>query len=963
MSSSRNTLPRIFAANYIKKTKRMKQVYQKSFLFFLLLFIYTLSARADGNTGFICGTIIDKTFKDPLIGATVQIEGTSIGTVTDVDGNFLLPEMKPGTYKVSIKYISYTTVTLDVAVKKGEKTVLNVELTEASLALDGVVVVAQVKQNTDLAMIKATKASLLVQSGISAQQIIRTQDRDASEVIRRIPGISVIDGKFVMVRGLAQRYNNVWINNGAVPSSEADARAFSFDIIPSSQMDNMVVVKSPAPEIPADFSGGFIKINTKDVPDQNGLSFSITGSVNDETHFRDFRYSPGSSTDFLGFDGGQRKLDGNYSNRLDNNDKAAVDQITRNGFNNNWGIKTKTPLADLRLNAAINRKFDLGDGRRFALIGAVNYTNAYKTQTDMLNARYSLYDVDKDQADFKNKYTDNVYSNDVRLGGMVNLTYMPDDRNKYEFKNIVNQLGQSRYTTRNGILFNSGQYIQDQQEYFYSSRTTYNGQFTGTHNRDLSKLDWSVGYAYANKNQPDRRIINREENSFVGDPNEGKLRIDQNEMKRFFYRLDENIGSATLNYQRELSIGSLRPTLKAGAYAEYRHREYNNRAFFYRWNNQNMPSGFEYQDVISEILIDNNFGADKLYIYEDTDNRDSYKGSNILAAGYLGVNIPIDKLDIYAGVRYEYNQMKLTSYTTIKEWRTKEYTYPSNHLFPSLNTSYKFNEQHQLRLAYGMSVNRPEFREVSNSVYYDFDLFSSVMGNPDLKPAYIQNADLRYEYYPTPNELLSVALFYKRFDNPIEWTYIDNGGSYTYTYVNAKSADNYGVEVEIKKNLDFLGLKNFSWNFNGAWINSKVHFNAGSQDKNRAMQGQSPYLINTGLFYQNDRYGINASALYNRIGKRIMEVGNSDMTEGGSINNDFPDTYELARNTIDLNFSKKFARRWEVKASVRNLLGEKVTFIQYPRFYDINNVLQERQQITKQYKPGRNFFLTLSYSL
>lgn len=942
----------------------MRSIYRKTCFFLLTLLLSVTNSWADTPTGLLTGTITDKTNKEPLVGATIQIEGSTIGVVTDLDGNFQINDLKPGSYNISIKYISYTPIELkNIVIYKGLKTILNAEMTEASLALEGVVVVAQAKRNTDLAMLKATKASLLVQSGISSQQITRTQDRDASEVIRRIPGISVIDGKFVMVRGLAQRYNNVWINNSAVPSSEADSRAFSFDIIPSSQMDNMVVVKSPAPELPADFSGGFIKINTKDVPDHNGFFLSVGGSMNDQTHFRDFHYSPGSSTDFLGFDNGYRKLDGSYTNRLDNSNKTAVDQITRNGFNNNWAIRTKTPLADLRINAALNRKFNLEGGKRLAVIAAINYTNAYKSQFDMQNSRYSLYDVVKDQSDYKNQYTDNVFSNDVRLGGMINLTYMPNEQDKYEFKNIVNQLGQSRYTTRNGFLFNSGKYIQEQQEYFYSSRSTYNGQFTGTHNRDLSKLDWSIGYAYANKNQPDRRIINREENGFAGDPHEGQMRIDQNEMKRFFYRLDEHIASASINYTHDFSLAGLHPTLKIGAYGEYRHREYNNRAFFYRWNSQNMPEGFEYMPVTNEILTPSHFGADQLYIYEDTDNRDSYKGNNLLAAGYLGLNIPIDKLTIYAGVRYEYNKMQLDSYTMIKDWKTKQYDYPTHHLFPSLNSSYKFNEQHQVRLAYGMSVNRPEFREMSGSVYYDFDLFSSVMGNPDLKPAYVQNADLRYEYYPTPNEAISVGLFYKRFDNPIEWTYIDNGGSYTYTYVNAQSADNYGVEVDIKKNLDFIGLKDFSWNFNGAYINSKVNFAAGSMDKNRPMQGQSPYLINTGIFYQNDRYNFNASILYNRIGKRIMEVGNADMTSGASGNNDFPDTYELARNTIDLNVSKKLGRKWEVKVSARNLLGEKVTFIQYPKFYDTNNVLQERQQITKQYKPGRNFFLTFSYSL
>lgn len=942
----------------------MKNIYKKTWLFLFLLSLSTTLVLADNTTGSITGTVTDKTTKEPLIGATIQIEGTSIGVVTDVDGNFLIPELKPGSYKVSIKYISYTNIHLDnITVSPGKKTVLTVEMTEANLALEGVVVVAQAKQNTDLAMLKATKASLLVQSSISSQQITRTQDRDASEVIRRIPGISVIDGKFVMVRGLSQRYNNVWINNGAVPSSEADSRAFSFDIIPSSQMDNMVVVKSPAPELPADFSGGFIKINTKDVPDQNSFSFSIGGSVNDQTHFRDFLYNPGSGTDFIGFDNGLRKLDGSYTNRLDNTDKAAVDRITRNGFNNNWQIKSKSPVGDLRLNAALNHKFQLDNGKQFAIIGAVNYTNAYKSLLNMENSRFGLYNTERDESDYKNQYTDNVYSNDVRLGGMINFTYLPNDRDKYEFKNIANQLGQNQYTQRSGYQFLSGKYIQNQQEYLYSSRTTYNGQFTGTHNRDDSKLDWSVGYAYANKNQPDRRFINREENSFVGDPREGELFIDQNTLQRFFYRLDEQIASASANYQRDLSVGNLRPTLKAGVYGEYRNRDYNNRAFYYRWNLNNVPDGFAYQDVVNEILTPGNYGSDKLYAYEDTDNRDSYKGNNLLGAGYLSVNIPINKLSIYAGLRYEYNRMELTNYTSIKNFNSKKTAYPTNNLFPSVNTSYKFSDQHQVRLAYGMSVNRPEFRERTGSVYYDFDLFSSVAGNPDLKAAYIQNMDLRYEFYPTSGESLSVALFYKNFENPIEWTYLNSGGGYIYSYENAKSANNYGIEVDIRKNLDFIGMNDFSWSFNGAYIKSKVKFNSGSLEKNRPMQGQSPYLINTGLFWQNNRYGINASALYNRIGKRITEVGSVDKTEGGSINNDMPDTYQLARNSIDLNFSKKFAKQWEIKASVRDLLAEKVTFIQYPKFYDSNKVLQEREQITRQYKPGRTFFLTLSYSL
>jgi len=218
--------------------------------------------------------------------------------------------------------------------------------------------------------------------------------------------------------------------------------------------------------------------------------------------------------------------------------------------------------------------------------------------------------------------------------------------------------------------------------------------------------------------------------------------------------------------------------------------------------------------------------------------------------------------------------------------------------------------------------------------------------------------DLRYEYYPTNGELISVSLFYKSFRNPIEWTYLDAGGSYTYTFENAKSADNFGLEVDIKKNLDFIGMPNFTWTFNGSIIDSKVNFEKGSLETDRPMQGQSPYLINTGLFYQSQSLGLSVGALYNRIGKRIVGVGRVDTTDGGSVNNDIPDAYEMPRNMLDLTISKNIGKRIEIKASARDILGEDAIFKQFPKYYDSNNVMQERQQITKKYSPGRNFSIS-----
>ncbi|MEG1617494.1 MAG: TonB-dependent receptor [Bacteroidales bacterium] len=916
------------------------------------------------NQGSIAGTILDQKFKEPLTGATIQIEGSSVGTVADLDGIFEIPSLSPGKYNLIIKYISYKDVRLEsIQVEANKKTVIGVEMTDQSQELQGVVVVALMKQNTEVALLNSVKKALLVQSGVSAQQISKSQDSDASAVMKRIPGVSLIDNKFVMVRGLSQRYNNVWINNSGVPSSEADSRAFSFDIIPSSQLDNMMVVKSPAPEIPSDFSGGFIRIQTKDVPDKNSFSFSVGAGVNDETHFRTALRSKGSTTDFLGFDNGFRTKGFSYKERLDNTNAQEVTDFTKNGLNNDWRLHKFTPVGDLKLSAVYNRSITTDAGRQAAVLAALNYSNGSKSYSDMKNARYGIYNINSDEPEYLYNYYDNRYDQNVRLGGMVNLTFIPRKGDRYEFKNIVNQLATSRYTERTGFQNISGFYQQEKNEYYYVSRTTYSGQLTGTYSRESQKTDWSLGYAFSNKNQPDRRIINREENGFVGDAHYGEMQIDQNEIQREFSFLKEHILSSSLNYRKDFELFGLKPAIKTGAYGEYRTRNYDTRSLYYRWNSFNLSDDFSYGNVLDEILTDSNYGSDKLYLYDDTDNRNSYSGNNMLGAGYLGVNLPVDKLDMYGGVRFEYNRMELTSYTSLKGFKTKKRDYSDGHFFPSFNAAYRFTERHQLRAAYGASVNRPEFREVSGSVYYDFDLFSDVKGNPNLKTAYIQNVDLCYEYYPSNGEAISFSLFYKHFRNPIEWTYLDAGGSYTYTFENADRADNYGVELEVRKNLDFIGLPHFSLNMNGSLIKSRVKFDDVSLEKERPMQGQSPYLINTGLFYQNPNYHFNIGVLYNRIGKRIIGVGRVDTSDGGSINNNIPDSYEMPRNALDLTFSKKFGNRVELKMSIGDILAESLIYKQFPEFIDASGVKQERSQITKSYKPGRTFNLNISVNL
>lgn len=912
----------------------------------------------------IKGVVIDQKSKETLIGAVITVDGTNVKAITNIDGNFQIDGLKKDkTYTLYINYVGYKTQKIDGVQAKDADQVIALQPDEQQLK--EVTVTAVERRNTDAAMIQVAKNSPVIVSNVSAQEISRTQDTNAGEVIRRVPGVSLIDDKFVMVRGLSQRYNNVWVNGGAVPSSEADSRAFSFDIIPSSQIDNLTIVKSPTAEYPADYSGGFIIVNTKEIPAENSFNIAVGGNWNTSSAFKDFSYSKGSGTDFLGFDNGLRNLNGgihaDLNPQLDANGKPVGDYATSllgNGLNNDWLVKNRKPLGDLKLAASLNQRWMLG-GRTLGMLAALNYTNEYRTYENMENNLYGIYDAANDKPNYLRHSVDDQYNNNVRLGAMLNFTFLSKDGNhKYQLKNIFNQLATSRYTWRDGVSAQSN--LERSAEYYYRSRTTYNGQLTGKHTFTSDALDWSIGYAYANRHLPDRHryLIDDALESGVYALSTG------NDISREWTQLDEHILSLGVNDKHHFKFGNFEPDLQVGAYGEYRSREYQTRNFIYNWNvsANNMPSDFRHSDIPTLLSNEANMGYDKLYLLEEKQMRNNYRGHNTLGAGYLAMSLPFGKLGIHAGVRFEHNDMGLISNSRDYEKSESSRHYKTDDVFPSLNTTYKISDQHQVRLSYGRSINRPEFREVSSSVYYDFDLASNVQGNTELKNCYVDNLDLRYEWYPSRGELISLAVFYKHFDSPIEWTYTVAGGTdLIYSYKNAKSANNYGVELDIRKNFDFIGLKDFSWSFNGALIKSKVQFEKGSKEEDRPMQGQSPYLINTGIFYKNEPLKMDIALLYNRIGKRIIGVGRSEGSTGDDSNSRVPHSYEMPRNTIDFSLAKKFGDHLELKLNVRDLLAEKIYYKQFADVTYSDGSKKEVEEIARCYKPGRNIGLQAIY--
>ena len=903
------------------------------------LFIMVCLCPSEMSAGIVRGTVTDKTTGEPLIGATVRTDNKSQATATDIDGRFSF-KAQGKKLTLTASYIGYRSLTREITLD-GDTTVCDFGLVPDDVTLSEVTVTARVRHDSETAQVREQQTSLVVQTGVSAQTITRTQDKDASEVVRRIPGVSIIDGKFIMVRGLSQRYNNVWLNGGTVPSSEADSRAFSFDILPASQLDNVVVVKSPAPEYPADFSGGFILVNTRQMPSQGKLEIGAGIGLNTQTMFHDFTTFRRVHTLKSGINGSLTPYPGYEGERFD---------PVASGMQNDWRLKTITPWPDLKLNAGYSRLWRLDGGETIGLMVSANHSQNFRIYRNMENSLYGPYDETNDKPVFLRKAIDDRYSREFRSGGLVNLTFQPANSDHFfEWKNVLNHVYTKRYTNRVG--FNAQPDNINDSEYYQASRLAYNTQLTGKHTLGANLLDWCAGYAYSNRDMPDRRMIMRT------DRTEQTMSIYR--ISREFSYLDENMASLGANYRRTFEFGKFTPMLKAGVYGEFASRKYRTRCFQYGWQPDNsLPSGFEFNpDVPGQVLSDGNYGPDKLYLYEEVNHLNDYNARRCLGAGYVGVNLPFENFNLYAGVRYEFFRQTLGLNTRQFEesWHDTDYDYSD--FFPSANLTYRINDRNQIRAAYGRSVNRPEFRELSPSVFYDFELGSNVMGNYDLKAAYIDNFDIRYEWYPSKGEQISLALFYKRFTDPIEWTYTVAGGTdLVYSFMNAKGANNYGLELDIRKSLDFIGLKDFSITFNGALIKSKVTFPEGGNNIDRPMQGQSPYLINTGIFYDNRERGWNAAVLYNRIGKRIVGVGNRYGTGADGQARDIPNSYEMPRNSLDLSLGKRLGH-WELKASVRDLLGEKYQTKQFEEAAG-----RTIQELTHSYKPGTNINLSVSYN-
>ena len=908
-------------------------------LFFtLVLFVFSHSIFS--QTSLLKGTIIDDKTGKTIPGVDVNVSNTKFSTSSDFDGNFIISDLPIGTYEVQFSTSSYKTkIISEVVVTANEGASLTVSLVESQNELKEVVITkTKAKVESVKSLLIQQKNSVSVSDGISAESIKRTPDKSTSDVLKRISGASIQDNKFVIVRGLNDRYNTAYLNGAPLPSSEPDRKAFSFDMFPSNMLDNLVITKTATPDLPGEFAGGVIQINTKSVPDKKFQSLSIGGSYNTITTGKKQVTYNGGSTDFIGIDDGTRALSSSIPSVADflilkYPEKV---EIAKNSTTD-WSLINKKFSPNINFQYTIGNQFSIKD-KKIGVLAAVTYSKSNNyNEREITDFGFSGINKIK-TTDLK----DDIYSTQILASGLANFSLKLNKNNLVNFKNIYSINSDDRVIERNGIPANgetADYFITYGNARWFTSNKIYSGQINGDHYLPNSRirLAWVGSLSDVDRSIPNlrRNIYNKRVNepgpfqAYI--PESGAGPEDGGSI--FYSENKENIKSFKTDISKKfVSNEDLSTEIKIGAAYQERKRDFFSRQFGYITGG-NPSKTFDTSLLLlddSEIFNPNNFGilpSGKVgfSLYESTKYTDSYDASSALRAAYGMMDNIIHKSRLIWGLRVEsYNQIL----NALKDRYTSlNLNNEQTDFLPSINYIYGINRKQNLRISFSKTLNRPEFRELAPFAFYDFTTKFVTTGNENLKISKINNFDIRYEIYPANGQLFTFSIFYKKFTNPIESK--ANGNPNEISFQNAPSAINSGFEFEFRTLLssffnkasetNFLNNITLFTNFSAIYSNVDLGNLAISSDpeKSRPMQGQSPYVLNSGIQYMNEQ-GLTIAANLNRVGNRIAIVGNIETQ---------PTLWEKSRTFLDMQVSKSFIeKKLEIKLNIQNILGQDLIF-------------------------------------
>lgn len=931
--------------------------------------------KVAGDAGTIKGRVLDATSGSPLIGVGVAVVGTDYKTKTDINGEYQL-SVPPGTYQVRISYDAYEGMTISgVAVAKDGTESINRELKPIAGMTQTVVVKAEINKESAAGKLVERKKAASARDVMSRDDIRKSGGGSASAVARRIVGTTVVGDRFIFVRGLGHRYGNTLLDGARLPSPDPNLRTVPLDIIPSGALSAINVQKTATPDVPADFAGASVQLETRETPDKLYFAVDARVGANTATTFRDANTGDRFAGDNATFGNLGRGLSDSFDTarpirptEIEGGKPVySAEQLERFGEglpSTHTAIGTKTAMPNFGAGVQLGNTFKPW-GTRLGFLTALQYSNVHQT----LRETHRIYSVTGDQSSGYTLDTDQPTvrwdgvktTQNVQGSALALIKWNFDKNHRLELTAVYTRDAdnESRALTgnaRNTSATESTTSLNTRLRYIMRSVvfTRLGGRHTFDGARGLT-LDWFGSYAQARQDDPLLREM------FFNDIG-GAYQVAPNEAGKFqFFKLRDNTGTGALNLTMPFKQWrGLDARVKAGGWVEARQRQFDARTLDLEprgWTGA-LPSGsgnIFTKDTIGGGVPMNQGGSEPFVINEITrpGGQDGYKGSQQIYAGYAMLDLPFTRwFRLVGGARFEASNIDVSPFSPYSPNADPAYraALRDRQVLPSGSLIFSPRSDMNIRLAGAETVARPEMRELSKFLFVDFAGGFGVQGNPDLKSTKIWNADLRWEWFPSANEVIAASVFYKYFDSPIERVIATFPR--VQTYRNATQAQNVGVELELRKNLSFIhrDARDFSIGANFAYVHSRVEIPApvpgdplnALTSTNRPLEGQSPFVVNAYFAYDNDKSGTNVRLLYNTFGRRIAFVGA----------NRLPDVYEKPIHTLDFALSQRVHKGLSLSFMALNMLNWRQTYVQGP----LDSVFYQTRK-------GVSFILGLSYSM
>jgi TonB-dependent receptor len=893
----------------------------------------TAAPAPTGNAkpGKITG-VIRNDKNEVMPGVTISVESADRSTTSSVNGEYVL-SMPAGNYTLVFSFVGYQTRRItDAVIKANEITDLGVMLTAATKQMQAVVVTSGARKESTRSLLMTQKNNASMTNGISAEQIRATPDNNTGQVLRRVSGITVQNDKFVTIRGVSDRYNNVLINGASLPSTEPNRRNFSFDIVPSALLDNIVVNKTATPDLPGEFTGGLIQINTRDVPVDNFLQITVGTGYNTASSGREFvSFKRDNKASIATIDknrkwfGDGRLMDPQEAYAIMiRNDTAAQRNIGRQ-VPNRWQLNSYpyTPAQNYQLAGGLNKRFGKNS---LGFMAAGTYLNE------------QLYEGGKARVSNQFDFDSERFRYNTTIGGIFNTAFKTT-RHRLSWKNLYNRRYSNQFDLRSGKYSSQGWDPARRIGEITLVNELVLTRLEGEHKFTKAnlKLDWYGDYTRLDREQPDSRFMAAHPAN-LSPSKDGAYMYNLNDRLLllgglYASLLKEKKRNTGANFSVPFKAFNETQLVKIGYSWSERKADFDagNFRILGKTNYTNALVGLPYYEIVQQSAFGN---GDLWYLPASTRASslgDRYVGKQTLQGSYAMVDLkPFSQLRLTGGVRYEDNKTNMSTafYSIVTgDASFQDTVYHETDLLPSANIIYSVNNRFNIRLAYSKTLARPDFVERSPTVYYDFTELAEVVGEKSLEVSRIKNYDIRFEYYPSGDEIISASLFYKDFEKPVERFYFIEVTTNRVEYRNLYNAQAKGFEVDIRKSMGFINpanpwLQRLFISANYTWLQGNLKAQVTSSpftgkdtsyidDQKRPIQGLSPYIINGALNYQTKLWGLNLG--YNRIGRRIVN---------GGINHPLIQ-YENPRDVLDLQLNvRPMKQRMEIKLNISDILNQ-----------------------------------------